>query len=602
MRQKLSDYIADFLASQGIRHVFIVSGGASIHILHSLHQRNGIRPICPHHEQAGAMAADAYARVTGGLGCAVGTSGPGATNLITGIAGAWFDSIPTLFLTGQVTTFRQKGDSGVRQFGFQETDIVPMVAPITKYCVQLRDPLRIRYELEKAVSIALSGRPGPVLIDIPDDLQRGFIETESLVAFTCPASEKRLTPTSDQINAALDYLRRAHRPVVILGHGVRLSGAVTDALSLVDACNVPVLTSWGAKDILPGAHRLNAGVFGTHGTRAGNFIVQNADCVLAIGARLSTRETGSPLTSWAREARTIIVDIDPAELRKFARFERNLDLAINADARETIRALRNAVAAANGWAGLPERSAWHQDIADWHRRYPVCPPEAWKETTVNPYVLMDVLSKLVPENANLFVDTGCVIAWAMQGFEVRGSQRTFHDFNNTAMGWALPASIAGALAQPDVPTVCLVGDGALMMNIQELATLSYHRLPIKILLIDNGGYSMVRQTERQWLGGINVGTSIASGLGFPDFIAVAKSFGLQAFELTKNFDLVGELTRAFAEPGACLVRIELPSEKGVIPQVSFRYPIEDSEPHLPREEFLRNMKVAPLPVSRKPIG
>jgi acetolactate synthase-1/2/3 large subunit len=602
MRQKLSDYIADFLAGQGIRHVFIVSGGASIHILHSLHQRNGIQPICPHHEQAGAMAADAYARVTGGLGCAVGTSGPGATNMITGIAGAWFDSIPTLFLTGQVTTFRQKGDSGVRQFGFQETDIVPMVTPITKYCVQLHNPSRIRYELEKAVHIAFSGRPGPVLIDIPDDLQRGFIETDSLVAFSPPAIEARPAPRVDEINAVIDFLRLAHRPIIVLGHGVRLSGATIDAHNLVESCNSPVMTSWGAKDILPGTHRLNAGVFGTHGTRAGNFVVQNADCILAIGARLSTRETGAPLTSWAREARTIIVDIDPAELRKFARFERNLDLAINADAGETIRALKNAIAAVKGSGELPDWSAWHQDIADWYRRYPVCPPEAWKETTINPYALMEVLSRLVPENANLFIDTGCAVAWSMQGFRVRGSQRTFHDFNNTAMGWALPASIGGAFARPNVPTICLVGDGAFMMNLQELATLNYHRLPIKILLIDNGGYSMVRQTEQQWLGGINVGTSTESGLGFPDFMALAKSFGVPAFELTKNSDLADGLARAFAEPGGCLVRIELPPEKGVVPQVAFGYPIEDSEPHLPREEFLRNMKVAPLPVSLKPIN
>lgn len=598
MQQKLSDYVADFLAAKGIRHAFVVSGGASIHILHSLHDRPGVEPICPHHEQAGAMAADAYARVTGGLGCAVGTSGPGATNMITGIAGAWFDSIPVLYLTGQVTTFRLKGDSGVRQFGFQETEIIPMVAPITKYCVQLRDAKRIRFELEKAVHIARSGRPGPVLIDIPDDLQRSFIDTDDLQGFVPEAIEAPPAPAPTEIEKLLELLRAAERPVLIFGHGVRLSGAVAVARAFAELANIPVLTSWGAKDVLPASHPLNAGVFGTHGTRAGNFVVQNADLVLSIGARLSTRETGAPLTSWAREARTIVIDIDPAELRKFPAFKRPLDLAIVADARSAIRAVLDSIQI-EGNARLPDWSTWRADVADWASRYPVCPPEARSEASVNPYFLMEAISGTAPDDTHFLIDTGCAVAWSMQGLRIRGSQRTFHDFNNTAMGWALPAAIAAALALPGKSICCLVGDGSLMMNIQELATLKYHNLPVKILLLDNGGYSMVRQTESQWLGGVNVGTSKASGLGFPNFVELAKSFGLQTSELTRNSDLSKGLERVFAAEGPVFARIEVPSEKGVVPQVAFGYPIEDAEPHLPREEFLRNMKVAPLPVSLK---
>jgi acetolactate synthase-1/2/3 large subunit len=601
MQQKLSDFIADFLAAQGIRHVFIVSGGASIHILHSLHNRPSIEPICPHHEQAGAMAADGYARVTGGLGCAVGTSGPGATNMITGIAGAWFDSVPVLFLTGQVTTFRLKGESGVRQFGFQETEIIPMVRPITKYCVQLRDPQRIRYELEKAIFIARTGRPGPVLIDIPDDLQRSFIETNSLVGFSPTSVAPPPAPRPADIEMIFSLLGAAKRPVMVLGYGVRLSGATANAISLAESWDIPVLTSWGAKDILPGSHPLNAGVFGTHGTRAGNFTVQNADCVLAIGARLSTRETGAPLSSWAREARTIVIDIDPAELRKFPAFERNLDLPIVADAGTAIRALETATRARRAPV-VPDWSDWRKDIADWRARYLVCPPSAVLETTVNPYVLMETISKTAPPNAQFFIDTGCAIAWSMQGLSLQPQQRTFHDFNNTAMGWALPAAIAGALARPDLPIICLVGDGALMMNIQELATVKYHRLPVKIILLDNSGYSMVRQTEEQWLRGLNVGTSTESGLGFPDFVALTKAFGLSSLEVDRNDQLATVLGKAFEEPGACVVRIVIPHEKRVVPQVAFGYPIEDSEPHLPREEFLQNMKVAPMPVSLKSLA
>lgn len=601
MQQKLSDYIADFLAAQGIRHVFTVSGGASIHILHSLHSRPGIEPICPHHEQAGAMSADGYARANGKLGCAVGTSGPGATNMITGIAGAWFDSTPVLFLTGQVTTFRLKGDSGVRQFGFQETEIIPMVKPITKYCVQLRDPGRIRYELEKAIYIAHSGRPGPVLIDIPDDLQRSFIETDNLVPFSPTIVAPPPAPTLDEVETILKLLRAAKRPVFVLGYGIRLSGAAAEALALAEAWKIPVLTSWGAKDMLPGSHPLNAGVFGTHGTRAGNFTVQNADCVLSVGARLSTRETGAPLSSWAREAKTIVIDIDPAELRKFPAFERPLDLPVCADAGVTIRALKKATESP-GAAALPDWSAWRGDIADWNRRYPVCADSARLENAVNPYVLMETLSNVAPDGAHFFIDTGCAVAWSMQGLKLRGSHRTFHDFNNTAMGWALPAAIGGALALPGKPIICLVGDGSLMMNIQELATVRHHNLPIKIVLLDNSGYSMVRQTEDQWLRGVNVGTSTESGLSFPDFMALTKSFGLPAWEVTNNLELAPTISMVIAEPGPGLIRVVIPHEKRVTPQVAFGYPIEDSEPHLPREEFLANMKIKPLPVSLKPIA
>jgi acetolactate synthase-1/2/3 large subunit len=596
MQQKLSDYVADFLAAQGIRHVFVVTGGASIHILHSLHDRPGTTPICPHHEQAGAMAADGYARATGGIGCAVSTSGPGATNMITGISGAWFDSIPVLYLTGQVTTFRLKGESGVRQFGFQETEIIPMVRPITKYCVQLRDPRRIRYELEKAVHIARSGRPGPVLIDIPDDLQRAFVETGDLPAFESEEAGSAPAPAQDEIRRAVELLLRSERPVLIFGHGIRLSGAVAEARALAERCNVPVLTTWGAKDFFPASDRLNAGTFGTHGTRAGNFVVQNADFVLSIGARLSTRETGSPLSSWARGARTVVIDIDRPELNKFAAFDRKLDIAIEADALSAIRAIAEAIDAPSN-VGLPDWTTWRAEIADWMQRYPASAKNSPAQSTIDPYVLVEEISALAPDDTYFFVDTGCAVAWSMQALKLRGSQRIFHDFNNTAMGWALPAAIGGALAFPQKSICCVVGDGSLMMNVQELATLRHHGLAVKILLLDNSGYSMVRQTETQWLGGVNVGTSTESGLGFPDFIKLAQAFGLETRELTKSAGLREELADIFAAPGAVFARIEIPAQNGVIPQVAFGFPIEDSEPYLPREEFFRNMKVAPLPAS-----
>ena len=297
---KLSDYVASFLAAQGIRHVFAIAGGASLHLMHSIAKTPGISYVCPQHEQAGAMAADAYSRVTGNLGAAVATSGPGATNMITGACCAYYDSVPVIYITGQVSTFRLKRDTGVRQMGFQETDVVAMYRPITKYAVMVEDPQRIRYELEKACSLARSGRPGPVLVDLPDDIQRREIDPDTLPAFT-PAPEKTFaSPTADQLEHCLDLLKKAHRPVVVLGWGVRLSKAEAEAREMIEALGFPVVLTWAVLDMLPSAHPLNVGPFGTHGTRYGNFTVQNADLLMAIGARLDTERLAATPHSLAK--------------------------------------------------------------------------------------------------------------------------------------------------------------------------------------------------------------------------------------------------------------------------------------------------------------
>ncbi len=591
----LSEYVAEFFAQRGVRHAFVISGGASIHLLHAFHNNPNTMPVCPHHEQAAAMAADGYARATGNLGVAIGTSGPGAMNMITGIAGAWFDSVPCVYLTGQVTTFRLKGESKVRQFGFQETDILPMVEPITKYCVQIRDASRIRYELEKAVHIAKSGRPGPVLLDIPDDLQRTHIDSNDLVGFSLEPSVIPSHPDADQIDALTALITKSERPVLVFGWGVHLSSASQAALALADKWQMPILTTWGAKDIIPADHPLCVGVFGTHGTRTGNFTVQNADLVVSIGARLSTRETGSPLTSWAREADTVIVDIDAAELEKFAQFGRPITLPICADAMTSITTFEeNCDISGEKW------TQWMSKIRSWQQSYPICDVEDSDE--INPYNLMNVLSDVSPDNAHIFSDTGCAVAWLMQGFRVKSGQRTFHDFNNTAMGWGLPAAIGGALALPETPVICVVGDGSFMMNIQELATLKHHNLSVKVILLDNSGYSMVRQTEEQWLDGLNVGTSDQSGLSFPEYKALAESFGLPFMTAEKTSEIRDVLRTAMDIDGPSFAHIKIPPDARVEPQVTYGYAIEDPEPHLPREEFLNNMIVKPHPKSLEAIA
>jgi acetolactate synthase-1/2/3 large subunit len=588
---KLSDYVAEFLAQQGIRHAFVVSGGSSLHLIHSIDSREDITHICPHHEQAGAMAADAYARAGGGLGCAVATSGPGATNLITGICCAFFDSVPVLYITGQVSTFRFKGKTGVRQMGFQETDIVEVCKPITKYAVLIEDARRIRYELEKAAFIAREGRPGPVLIDIPDNLQRELIDPTLLESFLPPPASEAATPEHVDITA---LLASAERPVAILGWGVHLSGARREALEFLDRSGIPFVPTWGTLDLLPVGHPQRVGSFGTHGVRAGNFAVQNADLLIAVGARLDTHEIGSPASDFARGAKKVVVDIDHAELDKFEALGVPLEAAIRMDARAFLGHLNARLANVH----LPDYAAWMARIAGWQHAYPAVRPACRQAESANPYLFMELLSARTPADALVISDTGCAVAWSSQAFAFKDGQRFFHAFNNTPMGYALPASIGAALAVPGKPVVCIVGDGSLQMNVQELATLAYHRLPVKVFVLNNRGYGMIQQTQDQWLGSRYIASSYDGGLGFPDFVKLAGAYGLAATRVDRNADLAGKIDEIFSAEGPMLCSVDLNPDERVIPQVKYGRPIEDAEPLLPRDEFFGNMLIEPTSSSK----
>ena len=590
---KLSDYVAQFLADRGIRHVFAIAGGACLHLIDSIAKTKCVEYICPHHEQAAAMAADAYARVTGQIGAAVSTSGPGATNLITGMCCAFYDSVPVLYITGQVATFRLKRDTGVRQFGFQETDIVEMCRPVTKYAAMLEDATRIRYELEKAVYLATTGRPGPVLVDIPDNLQRVEIAPHELEPFLPPDVPKLQPSLGPQAHAALELLRHSQRPVVILGWGVRLANAANEARLFLDRTGLPVVPTWGALDLVAGNSDHFVGTFGLHGTRYGNFAVQNADCILSIGTRLDTHETGSPLSSFAREARKIVVDIDASELAKFPRFGMHVDLPVAADARLFLTALLDELPQAT----LPDISVWRSKIKSWRDEFSICPDENFSHERPNPYAIIKVLSRATAADSCIVIDTGCAIAWFMQAWDPKPGQRVFSALNNTPMGYALPAAIGASLAANNSPVLCVIGDGGLMMNIQELATVMYHRLPIKIVVLNNHGYSMIQQTQDQWLGSRYHASSMGGGLGFPDFVQVAYAHKIAASRITKTSELADAFERMIAHDGPFLCDIDLDPNERVIPQVVFGRPIEDSGPLLSREVFMRNMIVKPLDVS-----
>lgn len=590
---KLSDCVAAFLQRQGIRHVFAVSGGASLHLIHSVADTPGIEFVCPQHEQAGAMAADAYSRVTGNLGAAVSTSGPGATNMVTGCCCAYYDSIPVIYITGQVTTFRLKGDSGVRQMGFQETDTVGVFRPITKYAVRIDDPKRILFELEKATFIAKSGRPGPVLIDIPDDLQRTDIDPDNLEQFVPEQETTRPDNLQGQIDRCIELLSEAKRPVLIFGWGIRLAKAEEEAKELTSALKFPIALTWAVRDMFPNDNPSDVGTFGTHGSRHGNFAVQNADLIMTVGARLDTRARGSPASTFAREARKIIVDIDQAELNKFEKLGMEVEVLVHADARDFLSAINQRI----GEISPQNISAWKKRIGGWKAKYLICPIEYYEQSAVNPYVFVKALSKESAEGDVIVVDTGCTLAWMLQAFEFKAGQRLFHDFNNTSMGYGLPGSIGACFALGGKPVTCVTGDGALQMNIQELATVIRHQLPIRIFLFNDGGYSMIRQTQDQWLGSRYLASTVEGGLAFPDFAKVANAYGFKTITIRKNGESRSRIREALDSDGPVFCNVEIHQDHKVIPQAKFGRPIEDAEPLLDRKEFLENMIVKPVDAS-----
>ncbi|MDZ7576952.1 MAG: thiamine pyrophosphate-binding protein [Candidatus Nanopelagicales bacterium] len=597
----VADFVAHFLRARGVSHVFGVTGGASVHLIHSLDRTPGIEFVPVHHEQTAAMAGDALARVTGGLGAAIATSGPGATNLITGIASSWYDSVPLMCVTGQVATFRLRRGLPVRQSGFQETPIVEIVAPITKYAGQVLDAAQIRHELEKAAWIAQAGRPGPVLVDIPDDIQREKVDPTTLPSFDPGPSVEVASSCGSAARTALRMLAESQRPILIVGSAVRTAGCAKSVLEFAELHGLPICPTWGALDIVPSAHPLFVGTIGTHGGRAGNFAMQNSDLIVSIGARLGFKETGTPLNSWARGARVVVVDIDPGELMKFSHFERDIDLAVQCDAADFVNALLNQCQVGDGGTG--RLAPWLGRIAEWKRRYvqaaprPIADPRLQPQT-VNPYALMRGLASVAPPEAVFAVDTGCTIAWMTQAFAFQAGQRLLHAFNNTPMGYAIPAAIGAAFADPLRPVYCLVGDGSLMMNVQDLATIVRQRLPIVILVLNNSGYAMVQQTQDEWLDSHYVATSVAGGLGFPDYGKLADAFGLGFERIATDGDIVGVLSRIKTVDKPALCEVVISSGERVTPQCKFGRPVEDAEPLLPRQEFLSNMIVGALPVSQ----
>ena len=601
MTVKLSDWIFRYLAGRGVTHVFMLTGGGAMHLNDSLGMAPGIEYICTSHEQAAAMAAESYAKLTGGLGVCLVTAGPGGTNAITGVAGGWLDSTPMLVLSGQAKRADLKGKTGVRQMGVQEVDIVSMVAPITKYAVTVMDPADIRYHLEKAVHLALNDRPGPVWLDLPLDVQGSAIDAATLRGYD-PAREPdpcRAGPEeiAVAVTRTIDLLNAAERPAVFIGNGVRLAGARAEMRRLIERLGLPVLTTWPAHDMVPDDHPLMVGRPGPLAPRGANFTLQNADWLLSIGARLDLVVTGYAPQNFARAAKKIMIDIDAAELRKMGD---TVHVPLCADAKAFILEMLNQLDRVTP----RDRSAWDRRWREWQTRYPVVLPEYRNlPDGVSTYVLGEAISEAsAPNDVIVSGSSGAGIEIFCLAARLKEGQRLFLTTALGAMGNGLPGLIGACVANGRRRTISVDGDGGLQLNIQELETARRLQLPIKLFVLNNDGYASIRTSQSRYFGRL-AGADPTSGVTLPPLRGVVEAYGLPYTRIDTDRGLVDRIRELLDAPGPIVVEVMTPREEPRGPSLSsmrrpdgsmVSKPLEDLWPFLPREEFLANMIIPPL--------
>lgn len=594
---KLSDYVAQKVVDHGVRHVFMVTGGGAMHLNHSLGTHKNLECIFNHHEQACAIGAEAYYRLTNRLPVVNVTSGPGGTNAITGVYGAFVDSIGMLVLSGQVkweTTVRSTG-LPLRQYGDQELDIEELVRPVTKYCFMVTDPQTIRYHLEKAIYLASAGRPGPCWLDIPLNVQGAQIDTETLVGFDPSELDEpwKRTDLNTVSAAILEKIAAAKRPVVFAGGGVRLSGQHAAFIRLMEKLGIPVVTGWNAHDAIWDAHPTYAGRPGTIGDRAGNFTVQNADLLLILGSRLNIRQVSYNWNTFAREAYKIWVDIDENELKKPTV---KADMPVHASLADLLPILAELpYAGASG-----DQTKWLAWCKERQRRFPVVLPEYWNNDRVNPYCFMKSLFEELQEDQTIVTANGSACVVSFQTAEIKPGQRLWTNSGCATMGYDLPGAIGACKASGNKPIVCLAGDGSIMMNLQELQTIVGNQLPIKIFILNNSGYVSIFQTHRNFFNGVEVGGGPKSGVTFPDFGRLSEAFGLPFRRCSNHEEMKQAITATLAIDGPSVCEIMLDENLSFAPKLGAKqWPdgritspaLEDLSPFLPREELRDNMLI-----------
>lgn len=600
MHMRVADYITETLVRHGIHDIFMVTGGGAMHLNDAIGRCEGLRYICCHHEQACAMAAEGYARVTGGIGAICVTTGPGGINALNGVFGAWTDSIPMVVISGQVkretALYKHNLIGKLRQLGDQEADIIGMVRGITKYAVTIDDPASIRYHLERALHLARSGRPGPVWIDVPIDVQGTKVDPDEMRPYD-PREDALVAAAAELAALCRDVLARisaAQRPVILAGTGVRAAGAVEIFQRVAGKLAVPVTTAW-THDLIPSDHPLFCGRPGTIGDRAGNFTVQNSDLVLVIGSRLNIRQVSYNWSSFARHAFKIQVDVDPAELHKPLVVP---DLPICCDARLFLEEMERQL----GADPVPKRQhrAWLEWCQERARRYPTFIPDRHvsRPGAINPYHFIHHLFTVLGEGDVVVCGNATATIVPFQAARLKRGQRLISNSGSASMGYDLPASIGAAVARGGRRVICLAGDGSLQMNLQEFQTLTHHRWPIKVFILNNNGYLSIRQTQSSFFG-LAVGAGPASGVSFPDFVGVAKAYGLSARRLDQpDFDQTVREVLDSGGPEICDVMLD--PAQGFEPKLASRRlddgrmvssPLEDMYPFLDRQELAGNMLV-----------
>ena len=603
---KLSDYLVQFVADQGVKHMFLVTGGGAMHLNESLSRCHAIEPVCNSHEQASAICAEAYAKATNGLGAAMVTTGPGGTNAVTGVAGAWLDSTPVLFISGQVKRPDRMFDAdgkplGMRQLGVQEVDIVSIVRPITKYAVTILDPQTIRYHLEKAVYLARSGRPGPVWIDVPLDVQASPIDDIAALPGFHPAELQGAVQTADleeQVRKTIAALNQAERPLLFAGNGIRLAQAEKEFHALRQLLNIPIAATWCAADLVPSDGPLYVGRPGSVAARGANFALQNCDFLLTIGVRLDFAITGYAPENLAREAHKVVVDIDAAEL---AKLHPHVEQPVQADA----RAFLTEMLRQRGDIRPRDRSYWDGRCAEWKHRYPIVTEEHRKpEGQVSIYHLAEVIgTETAAEDQLVSGSSGSGIEIFLLACPTRTGQRIYHTAGLGSMGFGLPMSIAVCLAAGRRQTICVDGDGGFQFNIQELETVARLNLPIKFFVLNNDGYASIRASQKNYFGQASIGCDDRTGLTVPSLEKLAAAYGIQSAIIPDQRNLRRDVRRVLDTPGPVLCDVHVVPDETRAPRLSSAQrpdgsfvskPLEDLWPFLEREEFLSNMIVTPL--------
>lgn len=596
---RVADYVADYIySSLGVQDVFMVAGGGLMILSDGIACHPNLHAVCAHHEQASAMAAVSYAKYNEQFGVCYVTTGCGGTNAITGLLNGWQDNIACLFVSGQSKRKETIRNSGLnlRQFGVQEADIIAIVQSLTKYAVMINKPELTAYHLEKAVFLAKSGRPGPVWLDFPLDVQGVEIDPDTLVHFS---PEDLVTgelglPTNSEIAEVVGLINQAQRPIIIAGQGVRLAKAIPALEEFIQKFQIPVVTPMLGTDLLPSAHPLLIGRIGNKGNRAGNFAVQNSDLVISIGSRLSVSSTGHEYEKFARKAKIVVIDIDSVEHKKNTV---HIDRFIHADARLFLEKITVFP------ARLPN-VVWLDKCQHWKVKYPVCLPEYTDDSKgINLYYFIDSLSSVLPESAVVVCDAGSAGFMTRQAIQLRRGQRAIFSGGQMEMGYTLPATIGISFARGKRQVIGITGDGSFQMNIQELQTIVYYDLPIVIFVWNNNGYLSIRATQSKFFEGRFIGTDSSCGVSFPNLEKIANAYGLKYYRLEHSHNLSEQIKEILVYPKAVLCEVMCNPDQEVMPIVSslrredgsmVSKPLEDMYPFLDREEFRKEMLIPPV--------